>query len=39
MALGLTLPLKETIIKIFLGVKRWPARKADNLTAINEPIA
>jgi hypothetical protein len=22
----------------FLGSKAWPARKADNLTAISEPI-
>jgi hypothetical protein len=25
------------VLRIFLGVKMWPARKADNLTAICEP--
>jgi hypothetical protein len=34
MALGSTQPLTEMIPGIFLGCKRWPARKADNLTAI-----
>jgi hypothetical protein len=36
MALGSTQPLTEIVSGIFLGVKGWPARKADNLTAICE---
>jgi hypothetical protein len=39
MALGSTQPLTEMSTGIFLGVKGGlPARKADNLTAICEPI-
>jgi hypothetical protein len=38
MALGLTQPLTEMITRNFLGAKARPARKADNLTAIFEPI-
>jgi hypothetical protein len=38
-ALWLTQPLTEMSTGIFLGVKDgWLARKADNLTAICEPI-
>jgi hypothetical protein len=36
MALWSTQPLREMSAKIFLGGKRRPARKADNLTAICE---
>jgi hypothetical protein len=38
MALGLTQPLTEMSTGIFLGGKKRPARRADNLTAICEPI-
>jgi hypothetical protein len=34
----LTQPLTEMSIRNLLGGKVWPARKADNLTAICEPI-
>jgi hypothetical protein len=37
MALGSTQSLTE-VPRIFLGVKVWPAYKADNLTTIYEPI-
>jgi hypothetical protein len=37
-ALRLTQPLTEMIPGIFLEGKGWPARKADNLAAICEPI-
>jgi hypothetical protein len=38
MALGSTQPLTEMSTKNFLGGEGRPARKADNLTAICEPI-
>jgi hypothetical protein len=38
MAMGLTQLLTEMSIGIFLGDKGRPVRKADNLTAICEPI-
>jgi hypothetical protein len=38
MTLGLTQPLIEMSTMNFLGVKGRPARKADKLTAICEPI-
>jgi flagellar motor switch protein FliM len=38
MALGSTQPLTEQVLGIFLGGKGRPARKADNLTTICEPI-
>jgi hypothetical protein len=38
MSLGSTQPLIEVSPGIFLGGKGRPARKADNLTAICEPI-
>jgi hypothetical protein len=38
MALGLTQPLTEMGTRKILGCKGRPARKADNLTAICEPI-
>jgi hypothetical protein len=38
MALRSTQPLTEISTKNLLGGKGWPARKADNLTAICEPI-
>jgi hypothetical protein len=38
MALGSTLPLTETSSRDFLGGKRRPVGKGDNLTAICEPI-
>jgi hypothetical protein len=37
-ALGLTKPLTKMSIWNFRGGKERPARKADNLTAICEPI-
>jgi hypothetical protein len=36
-ALGSTQPLTEMSTRNILGSKVWPARKADNLTAICEP--
>jgi hypothetical protein len=39
MALGSTQPLIEISTSKVLGGKERPARKADNLTAICEPIA
>jgi hypothetical protein len=36
--LELTHPLTEMITRNFLWGKGWPAYKADNLTAISEPI-
>jgi hypothetical protein len=38
MALGSTQPLTEMSNRNFPGGKGWPVRKADNLTAICEPI-
>jgi hypothetical protein len=38
MALGSTKPLTELSTRNLPGGKRRPARKADNLTAICEPI-
>jgi hypothetical protein len=38
MALGSTLPLTEMSTKNLPGGKGWPARKAENLTAIRESI-
>jgi hypothetical protein len=38
MALVLTQPLTEMSIRNLLGGKPRPARKADNMTAICEPI-
>jgi hypothetical protein len=38
MALGLTQPLTEMSTRNLPGGKRLPVRKADNLTAIYEPI-
>jgi hypothetical protein len=38
MALGSTQTLTEMSTRSLPGVKEWPARKADNLTAICEPI-
>jgi hypothetical protein len=38
MALGSTQPLTEMSIRNILGGKGRPLRKADNLTAIFEPI-
>jgi hypothetical protein len=38
MSLGSAKPLTEMSIRNFLGGKGQPARKADNLTAIYEPI-
>jgi hypothetical protein len=38
MALGSTQPLTEMSTRNLPGGKDWPARKADNLTAIFEPI-
>jgi hypothetical protein len=38
MALGWTQPLTEMSTRNLPGVKGRPARKADNLTAICEPI-
>jgi hypothetical protein len=37
MALGSTQPLTEMSTRNFPGCKKWPARGADNLTAICEP--
>jgi hypothetical protein len=37
LALGSTQPLKEMSTRNLPGGKGWPARKADNLTAICEP--
>jgi hypothetical protein len=37
-ALGLTQPVTEMSIRNLPEGKGWPARKADNLTAIGEPI-
>jgi hypothetical protein len=37
-ALGSTQPLREMSTRNLPGGKGWPARKADNLTAISEPI-
>jgi hypothetical protein len=39
MAVGSTQPLREMSTRNLPGGKRWPARKAENLTAICEPIA
>jgi hypothetical protein len=38
MALGSTQPLTDMSMRNLPGAKWWPARKADNLTAICEPI-
>jgi hypothetical protein len=38
MALGSTQPLAEIITRSLPGGKKRPARKADNLTSICEPI-
>jgi hypothetical protein len=38
MALGLTRPVTEMSTRNLFGDKERPARKADNLTAICEPI-
>jgi hypothetical protein len=38
MALGSIQPQTEMSTRNFPGGKEWPARKADNLTAICEPI-
>jgi hypothetical protein len=38
MALGLTQPLTEMSTRNLLGGKERPVRKADNLTAIWDPI-
>jgi hypothetical protein len=38
MALGSTQPLTEMSTRNILGGEGWPARKADNLTVICEPI-
>jgi hypothetical protein len=38
MALGWTQPLTEMSTRNLPGGKGWPAREADNLTAICEPI-
>jgi hypothetical protein len=38
MTLGSTQPLTEMSTRNLPGDKGWPARKADNLTAISEPI-
>jgi hypothetical protein len=38
MALGSTRPLTEMSTRNLLGCKRRPARRADNLAAICEPI-
>jgi hypothetical protein len=38
MALGLTQPLTEMSTRNLPGGKKWPARRADNLAAICEPI-
>jgi hypothetical protein len=38
MALGSTQPLTEMSTKNLNGGKGWPKSKADNLTAICEPI-
>jgi hypothetical protein len=38
MALGSTQPLTEMSTRNLRGGKEWPERKADNLTAICEPI-
>jgi hypothetical protein len=38
MALGCTQLLTEMSTRNLTGYKGWPASKADNLTAINEPI-
>jgi hypothetical protein len=37
MAMGSTEPLTEMSTRNLSGGKGWPARKADNLTAICEP--
>jgi hypothetical protein len=37
MSMGSTQPLTETNTRNLPGGKGWPARKADNLTAIYEP--
>jgi hypothetical protein len=39
MALYFTQPLRDMNTRNLPGGKEWPARKADNLTAICEPIA
>jgi hypothetical protein len=39
MALGSTQPLTEMSARRLPGGKGWPARKANNLTTIFEPIA
>jgi hypothetical protein len=38
MALGSTQPLTEISTRNLPGSKGWPVRKADNITAICEPI-
>jgi hypothetical protein len=38
MALGLTQPLTQMSTRNIPGGKGRPARKADNLTAISEPV-
>jgi hypothetical protein len=38
MVLGSTQPLTEMNTRNLPGGKKWPARRADNLTAICEPI-
>jgi hypothetical protein len=38
MALGLTQPLTEMSTRNLPGVKGWPTREADNVTATCEPI-
>jgi hypothetical protein len=38
MALRSTQPLTEMSTKNLPGCEEWPARKAENLTAISEPI-
>jgi hypothetical protein len=39
MSLGLTKPLRKLSTRNLPGGKEWPGRKANNLTAICEPIA
>jgi hypothetical protein len=39
MALGFTQRSTEMSTRNLSGVKGWPARKADNLTAIREPLS
>jgi hypothetical protein len=38
MALGSTQPLTEMSTRNLLGGKGWPARKAENVTPICDPI-